>query len=150
MRKICLLLTLCCSLRIAYAQKAPDFQGTDLNGKSIQLTDYKGKYVLLDFWASWCHPCMEKVPLLKKIRMTYPENKLAMIGISLDRSKAAAQQTVKAKGMNWTHIYDPKTIPGAYGVFYIPMVYLIDPNGKVVYNNDRQTEEELLRILERM
>ncbi|SHL79347.1 Thiol-disulfide isomerase or thioredoxin [Chitinophaga jiangningensis] len=151
MRKICALFVLCCGLLLtAHAQKAPNFQAADVNGKSIQLADYKGKYVLLDFWATWCHPCMAKVPFLKKIRSKYPESKLVMIGINLDDSKAAAQRTIKAKAMNWTHIYDPRIIPGTYGVNYIPMLYLIDPKGKIVYNNDRQTEAELLEILDQL
>lgn len=148
----CLLLLVAGSLSYlpAHAQKAPNFKGIDIQGNTVQLADYKGKYLLLDFWATWCHPCMAKVPFLKKIRNKYPESKLAMVGINLDDTKGAAVNAVRQAKMNWTTIHDPEKIPGSYGVYYIPMLYLIDPSGKIIYNNDRQTEAELLEILDRI
>ncbi len=148
MKKLAIIfISLLLSLHV-FAQQAPNFSATDLNGKQVELSAFKGKYVLLDFWATWCPPCMAKIPFLKDIRKKYPADKLEMISVSLDHTKTQCQRTIHSKGMNWIHIYDRENIPSTYSVRYIPTIFLIDPKGKIIYNNDVNTEADLLRILD--
>ncbi|MBV8255165.1 MAG: TlpA family protein disulfide reductase [Chitinophaga sp.] len=151
MKKLAVIFISTCLLTLhVFAQQAPNFSATDLNGQKVELNAFKGKYVLLDFWATWCPPCMAKIPFLKDIRKKYPVDKLEIISVSLDHTKAQCQRTVHSKGMNWIHIYDRQNIPSAYGISYIPTLFLIDPKGKIIYNNDVNTESELLRILDQI
>lgn len=115
---------------------APTFNIEDMNGKKIKLTAYKGKYVLLDFWASWCSPCLREIPNLKKLHAQYGGKKLEIIGISLDKEENRWRNTIKKHAMSWTQICDFNTwhgdIPVKYNVQSIPRTILIDPAGKII------------------
>ncbi len=89
--------------------QAPAFEFTDLKGKKIALSDLKGKWVLLDFWATWCGPCAIEIPQMKAIHRQCKDNpKFAMVGISLDHDKAALLARLKKENMTWPQYFDGK------------------------------------------
>lgn len=132
---------------------APGFSVKTIDGKSISLAGLKGKYVLLDFWATWCAPCMREVPFIKTVRKKYAQDKLTIIGISQDRNLAKLKQVIKQQGMNWVHYYDGETeISRLYGINEFPTLILLDDQGKIIYKsghikNDRIEIPKLLEDL---
>jgi peroxiredoxin len=112
----------------------PDFSATDVSGRSIKLSEFKGKVVLLDFWATWCPPCRVEVPNLLDIYRRFKDKNFVMISVSLDRDLQAARQFVKDKEMGWLHIIDReagRAISDLYQVEYIPSTFLINRMGKI-------------------
>lgn len=115
----------------------PIFTLKTIDGKKINLNQFKGKYVLLDFWATWCAPCMAEMPFIKDIRKKYPPEKLAIIGISDDINSKAMKEVIKKEHMSWFHYQDEdKTMRELYQVSAIPMLFLIDKTGKLLYKSD--------------
>lgn len=115
----------------------PDFSSAvDLDGKPISLADYRGKVVLLDFWAVWCGPCLGEIPRIKAVYEKYHDNGFEVIGVSLDEDEAALRAYIKAHEMPWRHIFDGQKWSGGlvqqYGVRSIPAPFLIDREGKVI------------------
>jgi len=115
---------------------AANFAAEDPSGKNISLTDFKGKYVLLDFWADWCKPCKEDQPLIKKMYSEYHKKGLEVIGVSYDRSREAWLQAIKKEELDlWHHVLDEfknmnvNTIGQTFKVKPIPAYILIDPRG---------------------
>ena len=104
--------------------------------KPIRLADYKGKYLLLDFWASWCGPCMKEMPELVKLYKECKGKKFDLVGISLDQKKADCEAAVKKMGMKWRQISDVNAWDGElarlYNVKSIPYTVLIGPDSKVI------------------
>ncbi len=116
--------------------QATNFTAQDPSGKSISLADFKGKYVLLDFWAGWCKPCKEDQPLIKKMYNEYHKEGLEIIGVSYDRSREAWLQAIKKEELgSWHHVLDDfknmnvNTIGQTFKVKPIPAYILIDPRG---------------------
>ncbi len=122
---------------------APDFAQPDADGKLIRLSSFRGKYVLIDFWASWCGPCRQENPNVVKAYNEYKDKNFTILGVSLDRpgAKDAWQQAVKSDGLNWTQVSDLKfwnnDAAELYFVRSIPQNYLIDPKGKIIAKNLR-------------
>jgi thiol-disulfide isomerase/thioredoxin len=121
---------------------APDFTINDFNGTPFSLSSLKGKVVLIDFWASWCQPCMIEMP---NIIQLYNQNKslgFEIVGISLDREHNAWINTVNGLKLEWINAWDmdgdePGTIANMYGVTGIPHTVLVDKEGKIVATNLR-------------
>jgi len=110
---------------------APDFTLTDITGKKHKLSDYRGKDVLIIFWATWCPPCRMEIPHLKELRETTSEDDLAMLAISNERPDLVRSFVEKAK-MNYTVLTDPGTLPSPYNtVSAIPSSFFIDREGKI-------------------
>lgn len=130
-------------------QYAPDFTTVDIEGKRISLKDYRGKYVILNFWASWCVPCLEEIPSLKQFREKYPEDRLAIISITYDTDTTAFLNAIQKYNMDWVHVYNDEDLIKRYGDQAVPMVYLLDKNGKVIYgrNEDQDFKEGNLALL---
>lgn len=131
-------------------EDVPPFSITTIDGKKISLNDLKGKYVLLDFWATWCQPCLAKIPFVKEIRKNYPADKLVIIGISSDIDSKKLNAFVKQKEMNWLHFYDLHSVLGKlYGIDGIPLLVLINKEGKMIYQSDanRNDEQNLPKVL---
>jgi peroxiredoxin len=114
---------------------APDFTADALDGNTVRLSDYRGKVVLLDFWASWCAPCRHEMPNVKRVYDAYHAQGLEIIGISLDRAVSDARSFADEHGMSWIQVWDSQSGgPGPadqYGVTAIPMTFLIDRDGMV-------------------
>jgi len=109
-----------------YGKPAPDFALTDLDGKEHKLSDYKGKKVLLVFWATWCPPCRKEIPDLIELRKTVSEDKLAMLAISNEEPDLVKSFVTQAK-LNYTVLLDPGTLPGPYNTINaIPSSFFID------------------------
>jgi len=124
---------------ISVGHKAPDFTTTGLDGKPVKLSDYKGKYVLVDFWASWCAPCRQENPNVVKQYNAYKSKGLNILGISLDVDKAKWQQAIMQDKLAWSHASDLKNFEGPteklYHIEAIPSNFMIDPQGNIVAKN---------------
>jgi len=119
----------------------PDFNEKDLAGKPLSVANYKGKVVLVDFWATWCGPCVGELPNVLKTYEKYQAKGFEIIGISLDDSKDALDKFIKDKGVSWVQFFDGKgwgnKLAAQYGVNSIPATYLLDGQGKILAKNLR-------------
>jgi peroxiredoxin len=122
---------------------APDFIQNDVNGAPVKLSSFRGKYVLLDFWASWCGPCRQENPNVVRNYNKYKAKNFTVVGVSLDKpeGKSAWLDAIKNDGLDWTQVSDLKFWNNAAAALYqvssIPQNYLIDPNGKIIAKNLR-------------
>ncbi len=126
---------------------APDFTQNDVDDKPIKLSDFRGKYVLLDFWASWCRPCRQENPNVVKAYNTFKDKNFTVLGVSLDQGKKEDWlKAIKKDGLTWMQVSDLKgwenEVAGIYGIRSIPQNYLIDPTGKIIGKNLRGEELE--------
>ena len=119
-------------------QVLPDFSSpvVDLKGNPISLAEYRGKVVLLDFWAVWCGPCLGEIPRIKAVYEKYHDKGFDVIGVSLDEDAAVLREFIKEKEIPWRQIFDGQKWAGhlvqQYGVRSIPAPFLIDREGKVI------------------
>nr|WP_162988981.1 TlpA disulfide reductase family protein [Pedobacter schmidteae] len=115
---------------------APDFTQADVSGRAIRLSDFKGQYVLLDFWASWCGPCRKDNPNIVKAYQKYKDKGFTLIGVSLDHSKEAWLKAIANDGLTWTNLSDLKYLKNEAAMLYavraVPQNYLIDQNGYII------------------
>lgn len=131
---------------------APVFKFTDSNGRKVNLSDCKGKYVLLDFWASWCGPCIRDLPFVKQLREEYPKNKLEIIGISDDRDISILKKAILKYQIPWENFIDKnKRVSNSFGVRAIPVKILINKNGIIVYDSrGNENKAKLVELLNSM
>ncbi len=128
----------------AVGTEAIDFSQADTEGKMVSLSSFRGKYVLVDFWASWCRPCRDENPNLVKAFDKYKDKNFTVLGVSLDRDKDAWLRAIKADHLQWTQVSDLKfwnnEVAVKYKIQSIPQNILIDPNGKIIAKNLRGFE----------
>jgi len=114
----------------------PDFTQNDVNGKPFKLSSLKGKYVLVDFWASWCGPCRAENPNIVKAFNKFKSKKFTVLGVSLDQDKPKWLEAIKKDGLAWSHVSDLKywnnAVAAQFGIQSIPASFLIDPAGKII------------------
>ena len=122
------------------------FEFTDLNGDRVSLASLKGKVVLIDFWATWCRPCIAEMPNVIKLHKEYNDRGFEIVGISLDRDKAALERYIQQNNMDWPQQFDGKgwgnEIAAKYKVRSIPATYLIDREGKIRYRSIKGAQLE--------
>jgi peroxiredoxin len=130
----------------------PDFTVTDTSGKLIKLSSLRGKYVLVDFWASWCAPCRKENPNVVKAYQKYHDKGFDIVGVSLDTKKDAWLKAIEKDSLTWNHVSDLKGwesgIVKEFGIKVVPTSFLLDRSGKVIANNLR--EEALPKKLEQL
>ena len=129
--------------------QALDFSQKDVDGKAVSLASFRGKYVLVDFWASWCRPCRAENPNVVNAYQNYKNKNFTVLGVSLDQAKPNWVAAIAADNLSWTHVSDLQywnnAVAQLYHIQSIPDNLLIDPNGKIIARGIRG--EELQRKL---
>ena len=127
---------------------APDFSLANKDGKKVSLSDFRGKYVLIDFWASWCAPCRASFPSIVKIYQKYKSRNFEIIGVSLDRSEKAWHKALSEETAPWVQLLDAKGfVAKEYAVMAIPHLVLISPEGKIIGSFDKaEIDRELVEL----
>jgi len=116
-------------------KQAPDVVAQDLAGKTVRLGALQGKYVLVDFWATWCAPCIAELPRLQEAYRKYHAAGFEIIAVSLDETRSAVVDFVKVRKLPWPQVHNATAgadLVEAFGVSSIPAAYLIDPEGKII------------------
>jgi peroxiredoxin len=138
----------------AKGQLAPDFELKDLAGKNVRLSDYRGKVVLLNFWATWCPPCKEEMPWFVDLQQRYGAQGLQVIGVAMDDSgQKTIESFAKKLGVNYPVLLGKESVAQAYGdVQFLPDTFYIGRDGKIVSQvqglvNRKEIEEKVKKAL---
>lgn len=138
--------------RTAIGSVAPDFSLEDPNGKLIHLSSFQGKYLFIDFWASWCQPCRIENPELVKVYEKLKGSQFEILGVSFDKKKERWVKAIEKDGLTWPQVSDLKYLDSEmvelYNITNVPMTFLLDPDGKIIAKNLHATDLE--NILEEL
>ncbi|MEZ5029641.1 MAG: TlpA disulfide reductase family protein [Ferruginibacter sp.] len=127
---------------------APLFTANDIKGNVIELKKFRNKYVILNFWASWCKPCVAEMPALDSIYKYCSKNKIAIISVSQDQNKENCLKAIQKYQMNWMNIFNDPMVNNAYGNNpALPQVYLIDKTGKIIYSRTDDKDYDLNKLI---
>jgi len=121
---------------VSVGSPAPELTMNDVNDKPFSLSQLRGKYVLVDFWASWCGPCRAENPNIVAVYNQFKDKNFTILGVSLDRDKESWINAINEDHLTWQHISDLKywksAAVGLYGIDGIPYNVLVDPQGKII------------------
>ena len=128
---------------------APDFTLPDPDGNAVSLKDFRGKYVLVSFWAGWCPDCRRENPFIVEAYNKYKNKNFTVLGVSIDRNRDTWLKTVEQQGLVWTQVSDLKywqsDVVELYAIRWVPTGILLDPDGKIL--NISLNEDELVKNL---
>jgi peroxiredoxin len=118
---------------VAVGDAAPAFRLTAETGQPVDLNDFRGRFLVLNFWATWCPPCVEEMPSLNQFHKQFAGRGVIVLGVSVDRDREAYQRFLERAGVEFLTVRDPeRKVSRLYGTFKYPETYFIDPQGKVV------------------
>ncbi|WP_209331703.1 TlpA disulfide reductase family protein [Lunatimonas salinarum] len=121
---------------LSIGQPAPEIELPDPDGNLVKLSDLKGKYVLIDFWAGWCKPCRDENPNVVRLYEKYKDKGFEVFGVSLDRTKDMWIKAIEEDGLKWTQVSDLKYFnseaAATYQINAIPATYMVDPDGNIL------------------
>ena len=147
------LLAGCTDRNVQTSSLAPDFTLQDMNGKSVKLSDYKGKVVLLEFWATWCGPCRMSAPGIEKLHKAYKDKGLVVLAISVDQGGwDDVKAFISEFGITYTVLKGTDDVTSEYQVRSIPMLLVLNKEGKITkrylgFGGDEDLEKEIKAIL---
>lgn len=137
--------------------QAVNFEETSLDNQTIRLEDFRGKYVLLDFWGSWCGPCHEEAPHMKKAYERF-NDQVEFVGIAVDNNRQSVKDFIQKYDISWPQIQVPRNHPvpaklvSKYNINGYPTLFLIGPEGKIIINGNKESErlrgEQLMSTLD--
>lgn len=126
---------------VSPGQIAPEFEQKTTNGELVHLTDFRGQYLLIDFWASWCGPCRKEIPNVKEVYAKYNKMGFEVLGVSLDKTMEDWEKAISEEELEWPNVSDLKfwqnEVAVKYGVKAIPHTILLDPDGRIIVKNLR-------------
>ncbi|HUI45873.1 MAG TPA: TlpA disulfide reductase family protein [Nitrospirota bacterium] len=132
---------------------AADFVLQDMNGNNVRLSDYRGKVVLLEFWATWCPPCRASIPGIEKLYNAYKDKGLVVLAVSLDEGGwDAVKSFISSNGMTYTVLKGNDDVSDSYQVRTIPMMLVVDKDGRISkrylgFGNEEDLEKDIQTIL---
>jgi peroxiredoxin len=132
---------------------AADFTLPDMNGKNVRLSDYRGKVVLLEFWATWCPPCRASIPGIEKLFKAYKDKGLVILAVSLDEGGwDSVKSFISSNGMTYTVLKGNDDVSASYQVRTIPMMLIVDKDGRISkrylgFGNEEDLEKDIKTIL---
>jgi len=141
------------TLALSVGQQAPEIELNDPEGKAVKLSDFRGKYVLIDFWASWCGPCRKEMPNVVKAYAKYKPKGFEIFGVSLDKDRDNWIKAIKEDGITWPQVSDllqwNSSVVPLYAIQGIPFTVLLDKEGKIVAKNLRgdELDKKLAEVL---
>lgn len=141
--------------KLAPGSDFPDFHENDVNGKPLSISQFKGKVVLVDFWATWCPPCVKEVPTIQAAYDKFHGQGFEIVGISLDEEKSSLVKFTAEKKMPWPEFFDGKKwenkLAVKYGIDATPTGYLLDRNGKIIrkLSGDEDLNTEIAQALKK-
>lgn len=137
--------------KAAVGRPSPDFRGENINGKQMSLRDFRGKYVYIDMWATWCAPCQKELPFLKKLEEKYRGRNIVFVGLSIDSDKSKWEARVKSGELCGTQLYIGRgsKFQSDYRISGIPRFILLDPYGRIV-NPDmtRPSNDDTIKLFD--
>lgn len=130
---------------------APEFTLKSFDGDEVKLSDFRGKTLLVNFWASWCHPCREEAPALEKTYMSLSGRQVEFIGINIMDDRKSAEEYIKSFGGTFVNIYDPENrVHLDYGVGGVPETFFVNPDGIITgKHRGPLTEKMIMNYIEK-